>query len=255
MDSKRTSRRQLLKGGAALAGLTLGVPVHAQTHDHASGPASGSGNASPMLPSDKAMVAYGERSHFVTSVRIPHGGGHSPDEFGKTFHVASPIQDQVGNITPSSLHYIATTRQGFLPDIDPKQHTLMIHGLVDRPLTFTMDDLRRFPSVSRLHFLECAGNRHTPRHKTVQESHGMTSCSEWTGVLLSTLLKECGLKGSATWFVAEGAEEVKGASSMPIAKAMDDCLIAYGQNGEPLRPQQGFPLRIVVPGFEGIFHT
>ena len=98
----------------------------------------------------------------------------------------------------------------------------MIHGLVDRPLTFTMDDLRRFPSVSRLHFLECAGNRHTPRHKTVQESHGMTSCSEWTGVLLSTLLKECGLKGSAKWFVAEGAEEVKGASSMPIGKAMDD---------------------------------
>ena len=83
----------------------------------------------------------------------------------------------------------------------------------------------------------------------------MTSCAEWTGVLLSTLLKECGLKGSATWFVAEGAEEVKGASSMPIAKAMDDCLLAYGMNGEPVRPQNGFPLRLMVPGFEGIFHT
>ena len=83
----------------------------------------------------------------------------------------------------------------------------------------------------------------------------MTSCAEWTGVLLSTLLKECGLKGSATWFVAEGSEEVKGASSMPIAKAMDDCLLAYGMNGEDLRPQQGFPLRLMVPGFEGIFHT
>jgi sulfane dehydrogenase subunit SoxC len=259
MGSKRTSRRELLKGGATLAGgLTLGVPVHAQTHDqhdHASGPASGSENASPMLAGNKEIVAYGERSHFVTSVRIQHPMGKSPDEFGKLFHVASPIQDQLGNITPSSLHYIATTRQAFQPDIDPKQHTLMIHGLVDRPLTFTMDDLRRFPSVSRLHFLECAGNRHTPRHKTVQESHGMTSCSEWTGVLLSTLLKECGLKGSAKWFVAQGAEEVKGASSMPIGKAMDDCIIAYGQNGEPLRPQQGFPLRIVVPGFEGIFNT
>jgi sulfane dehydrogenase subunit SoxC len=263
MGSKRTSRRELLKSGGALAGgalaggLTLGVPVHAQTHDHASGPASGSENAYPMIPGNKEMIAYGERSHFVTSVRIPHpmGSKASPDEFGKVFHVASPLQDSVGNVTPSSLHYIATTRQSFIPDIDPKQHTLMIHGLVDRPLTFTMDDLKRFPSVSRLHFLECAGNRHTPRHKTVQESHGMTSCSEWTGVLLSTLLKECGLKSSATWFVAEGAEEVKGASSMPIAKAMDDCIIAYGQNGEPLRPQQGFPLRIVVPGFEGIFNT
>ena len=83
----------------------------------------------------------------------------------------------------------------------------------------------------------------------------MTSCAEWTGVLLSTLLKECGLKGSAKWFVAEGAEEVKGASSMQIAKAMDDCIIAYGMNGEPLRPQNGFPVRIIPPGFEGIFHT
>jgi mono/diheme cytochrome c family protein len=83
----------------------------------------------------------------------------------------------------------------------------------------------------------------------------MTSCAEWTGVLLSTLLKECGLKGAATWFVAEGAEEVKGASSMPIAKAMDDCLVAYGMNGEAVRPQQGFPVRLMVPGFEGIFHT
>ena len=257
MDSKRTSRRQLLRGGAALAGVALGAPVHAQTHDHASGPASGSENAYPMIPGNKEMIAYGERSHFVTSVRMPHpmGSKASPDEFGKVFHVASPIQDQVGNITPSSLHYIATTRQAFVPDIDPKQHTLMIHGLVDRPLTFTMEDLKRFPSVSRLHFLECAGNRHTPRHKTVQESHGMTSCSEWTGVLLSTLLKECGLKSSATWFVAEGAEEVKGASSMPITKAMDDCLIAYGMNGEALRPQNGFPVRIIPPGFEGIFHT
>jgi sulfane dehydrogenase subunit SoxC len=158
-------------------------------------------------------------------------------------------------ITPSSLHYVATTRGSYLPDIDPKQHTLTIHGLVDRPLTLTMDELKRFPSVTRLHFIECAGNRHDGQQKTVQESHGMTSCSEWTGVLLSTLLKECGLKGSAKWFVAEGAEEVKGASSIPIAKGMDDCLIAYGQNGEPLRPQQGFPVRIMVPGFEGIYHT
>ena len=131
----------------------------------------------------------------------------------------------------------------------------MIHGLVDRPLTFTMDDLKRLPSVTRLHFIECAGNRSSPRAKTVQESHGMASCAEWTGVLLSTLLKECGVKGSAKWFVAEGTEEVKGASSMPIAKAMDDCILAYGMNGEAVRPQNGFPLRLMVPGFEGIFHT
>ena len=158
-------------------------------------------------------------------------------------------------ITPSSLHYMGTTRGAFLPDIDPREHRLMIHGLVDRPLTFTMDDLKRLPSVTRLHFIECAGNRSSRRAKNVQETHGMTSCAEWTGVLLSTLLKECGLKGGASWFVAEGAEEVKGASSMPIAKAMDDCIVAYGMNGEAVRPQNGFPLRLMVPGFEGIFHT
>ena len=142
-----------------------------------------------------------------------------------------------------------------MPEIDPKQHTLTVHGTVDRALTFTMDDLKRLPSVTRLHFVECAGNRHNGRHKNVQESHGMTSCAEWTGVLLSTLLKEAGVKGSASWFVAEGSEEIKGASSMPIAKAMDDALLAYGMNGEAVRPQQGFPVRLIVPGYEGIFNT
>jgi sulfane dehydrogenase subunit SoxC len=264
MGSKRTSRRALLKGGGALAGgVTLGAvaPALGQTPASDQAPAHDHGQESvhdyPMIPGNKQLIAYGERSHYVTSVRIAHpmGGRPSPDAFGKVFHVASPLQDSVGVITPSSLHYVATTRGSFMPDIDPKEHTLMIHGLVDRPLTFTMEDLKRLPSVTRLHFIECAGNRHNARHRTVQESHGMTSCSEWTGVLLSTLLKECGLKGSATWFVAEGAEEVKGASSIPIAKAMDDCIIAYGQNGEALRPQQGFPVRLIPPGFEGIFHT
>jgi sulfane dehydrogenase subunit SoxC len=270
MDSKKGSRRDLLKRGALAGGFTLGAvaagrlaasgavtPAVAETPPSDSPPASGAESAYPMITGNKKLIAYGERSSFVKSVRIAHpiGGRPSPDAFGKVFHVASPLQDSVGVITPSSLHYIATTRGSFMPDIDPALHTLTIHGLVDRPLTLTMDDLKRFPSVTRLHFIECAGNRHNGKQKNVQETHGMTSCAEWTGVLLSTLLKECGLKSSATWFVAEGAEEVKGASSMPIAKAMDDCIIAYGMNGEALRPQQGFPVRIIPPGYEGIFHT
>ena len=256
MGSKRTSRRELLKGGAALAGgFTLGAVAPALGQTPASGQAPGHDH--PMIKGSKELIAYGDRSRFVTSVRIAHpvGGRPSPDAFGKVFHVAAPLQDSVGVITPSSLHYVATTRGSFMPDIDPKQHTLMIHGLVDRPLTFTMEDLKRLPSVTRLHFIECAGNRHNARQTNVQETHGMVSCAEWTGVLLSTLLKECGVKGSATWFVAEGAEEVKGASSMPVAKAMDDVIVAYGMNGEPVRPQNGFPLRLLVPGFEGIFST
>ncbi len=251
MGSKRFNRRDLLKSGATLAGgFTLGAAAPALGQEpmtHAS---------PPMIKGDNdGQIAYGDRSKHVKSVRIPHGGRPSPDNFGLTFHVASPLQDSVGVITPSSLHYFATTRGSFLPDIDPREHRFMIHGLVDRPLTFTIEDLKRLPSVTRLHFIECAGNRSSRRAKTVQETHGMTSCAEWTGVLLSTLLKECGLKGGASWFVAEGVEEVKGASSMPIAKAMDDCIVAYGMNGEAVRPQNGFPLRLMIPGFEGIFHT
>src|SRR6185436_12668095 len=165
MDSEqKNSRREMLKASAALAagGITMGGVGKAQAqHDgHAATP--GSENAYPMIHGSKEQIEYGHRSKYVTSVRVQHpiGGRPSPDVFGKVFHVATPLQDSVGVITPSSLHYIATTRGSFLPDIDPKQHTLTIHGEVDRPLTLTMDDLRRFPSVTRLHFIECAGNRH-----------------------------------------------------------------------------------------------
>src|SRR5215467_11705553 len=212
MREKQAARREFLRNGAALAGgLTLSAAAPAFGQQAPAQP--------PMIKGEReGEIGYGARSKYTTSVRIPHGGRPTPDTFGLTFHVASPLQDQVGVITPSSLHYYATTRGAFLPDIDPGQHTLMIHGLVDRPLTFTVNDLKRLPSVTRLHFIECAGNRASRRAKTVQETHGMASNAEWTGVLLSTLLKECGVKGSAKWFVAEGAEEVKGASSMPVAK-------------------------------------
>ena len=249
MGSTRPNRRGFLKGGAALAGgLTLGAvePALGQLPD-----------PSTFIKGNDELVAYGERSRFVTSVRIAHppGSRPSPDDFGLLFHIAAPLQDSVGMITPSSLHFVGTTRGSFVPDIDPREHRLMIHGLVDRPLTFTMEDLRRLPSVTRPHFIECAGNRSRSSHKTVQETHGMTSCAEWTGVLLSTLLKEAGVKDAGKWIVAEGVEEVKGASSIPMAKAMDDCLVAYGMNGEAVRPHNGFPLRLLVPGFEGIFNS
>jgi sulfane dehydrogenase subunit SoxC len=118
-----------------------------------------------------------------------------------------------------------------------------------------MADLKRLPSVTRFHFIECSANNHNMTHKNVQESHGATSNAEWTGVLLSTLLKECGPQDKAAWFIAEGAEEIKGADTIPLAKGMDDVIIAYAMNGEPVRPHNGFPLRMVVPGFEGIFNT
>jgi sulfane dehydrogenase subunit SoxC len=253
MASDRPDRRAFLKRGAALAGgLTLGAaePIVRKTG------ASAQSVETPVqeMPdySTPELIAYGQRSPYVTSVRTPVNGRPSPDEFGLVFHIGTPLQDQIGAITPSSLHYFGTTRGSVVPIIDPAEHRLLIHGMVDRELIFTMEDLKRFPSVTRLHFIECAGNRSSPRHRSIVESHGMTSCSEWTGVLLRTLLEEAGVQDGAGWIIAEGIEEVKGTSSLPLAKAMDDILVAYGQNGEPLRPQQGFPLRIVVPGFEGI---
>ncbi len=244
MDSKQPDRRKFLKGSVALAGLATVRSASGQS------PASGA-----FIKGTEEQIAYGQRSRFETAVRTSHGRRHSPDAFGLVMHVATPLQDSVGVITPSALHYVGTTRGSYIPDIDPKEHRLMIHGMVDRPLTFTMEDLKRLPSVTRLNFIECAANRPSATAKSIQESHGMTSCAEWTGVLLSTLLKEAGVKSGASWIVAEGAEEVKGASSIPLAKAMDDCIACYGMNGEAVRPQQGYPLRLMVPGFEGIFNV
>jgi len=244
MGSKKTDRREFLKTGAAVAsGLALG----------AAKPAVGQlPEVGAFTMGTDELVAYGERSRFEIGKRIPHGGRASPDAFGLDFHIAAPLQESVGVITPSSLHYMGTTRGSFVPDIDPAEHRLMIHGMVDRPLIFTMDELKRLPSVTRMHFIECAGNRSNSRQTTVQETHGMTSCAEWTGVLLSTLLEEAGVQEGGSWIVAEGVEEVKGASSIPMSKAMEDILICYGMNGEAVRPQQGYPLRLLAPGFEGI---
>lgn len=254
MGIKKTDRREFLKRGAALAGaLGMGAAKPALGQDHAHTPVA-PGPTGYLRGTDE-LVAYGERSRFVTSERIAHGGRASPDTFGLDFHIATPLQDSVGVITPSSLHYMGTTRGSFVPDIDPADHRLMVHGMVDNPLVFTMEDIKRMPSVTRMHFIECAGNRAYSRHTTIQETHGMTSCAEWTGVLLSTVLKEAGVQAGADWVVAEGIEEVKGASSLPMAKAMDDCMLCYGMNGEAVRPQQGFPLRLLVPGFEGIFNV
>jgi sulfane dehydrogenase subunit SoxC len=222
MDPKSKSRRELLKGGAVAVGtVAAGASVSkiAFAETPASGPAASlpsyAANEAPMVPASDDVIAYGVRSHYVTSKRIPVQGRPSPDDFGLEFHIATPLQDSFGTIQASSLHYVATTKGSFIPDIDPAKHTLMINGLVDRPRIFTMADLKRFPSVSRFHFIECSGNSANPRNNTVQESHGLTSNAEWTGVLLSTLLKECGLQPKATWFVAESAEEPM--SSSPTA--------------------------------------
>lgn len=165
----------------------------------------------------------------------------------------TPLQDLYGAITPAALHF--ERHHAGVPRIDPAAHELLLHGLVERPLVFTLADLQRFPSVSRVHFIECAGNswtelRGTPA-RNPQRTHGLLSCSEWTGVPLRLLLEEAGLKPTAKWVVAEGGDAGRLARSLPIEKVLDDVLAAYGQNGEALRPEQGYPVRLVVPGWEG----
>ncbi|MEX2262969.1 MAG: sulfite dehydrogenase [Bryobacteraceae bacterium] len=226
---KKANRRQALKFGAALGGGFLARAEEARTLG-------------------KPLSGYGERSQFVKSARAtrqtrtPEAGSSS-----------TPLAETYGIITPSALHY--ERHHGGVPAIDPALHRLTIHGLVERPLVLTMDDIRRLPSVSRIHFLECGGNSGSEwGAKTgpdVQRSYGLASCSEWTGVPLRLVLDEVGLKGNASWLIAEGADACRMQRSMPIVRALDDALLAYGQNGEPLRPEQGFPLRLLTPGWEG----
>lgn len=252
MDAKQSPRRRFLKNAAALAGVAVG------TVGSLRGQSLNSDSAESRA---KNVHSYGQRSHFVESERRGSLGMWPPAAGPiRDYGFRTPLQDSVGMITPASLHFIIS--HGYdPPDIDPRQHQLLIHGMVDRPLSFTLEDLRRLPSVSRFHFLECHGNSTTsgptgalrrPPTATVQETHGLTSCSEWTGVPLSLLLKEAGVQKGATWLVAEGADAVKHSKSIPIEKAMDDLLVVYGQNGEPLRPEQGYPLRLLVPGWQGI---
>jgi sulfane dehydrogenase subunit SoxC len=251
MNPTQSDRRQFLRKGAALAGLAAGASSFAS-------PLA----AAPVPERIDDLHLYGERSHFVNSVRT--GSINDPERRlanePVAFGLRAPLQDLVGMITPASLHFIVS--HGFEPpDINPQEHRLLIHGMVDRPLIFTLDELKRLPSVSRFHFIECHGNSSTAGpggperiapNATAQDTHGFTSCSHWTGVPLSLLLKEAGVQKAATWIVAEGDDANKHSKSFPLAKAMDDVLVAYGQNGEPVRPEQGFPLRLVVPGWQGI---
>ena len=196
----------------------------------------------------KPVSSYGARSEFETATRA------LPDtRYPETSGSRTPLQDSCGIITPSSLHY--ERHHAGVPKIDPAQHRLLIHGLVDRAIVFSMEDLRGLPSVSKIYFVECSGNGGSewsgPGARTAGASHGLASCSEWTGVPLSLLLAEAGVQKAAKWLIVEGADACKMQRSLPIEKAAGDTLVAWGQNGEALRPEQGYPLRLIVPGWEG----
>jgi sulfane dehydrogenase subunit SoxC len=192
--------------------------------------------------------SYGTRSQFETEVRTRFKTATPQSSW--TF---TPLQDGMGVITPSGLHFERSHAGTAV--IDPAKHSVFVHGMVARPRKYSMRDIRRFPSISRIMFLECSGNGLTewskPTASTVQVTHGLTSTSEWTGVPLATILNEVGVRSGAKWVLAEGGDGAAMTRSIPIEKAMKDCLLAYGQNGEAIRPEQGYPLRLLVPGFEG----
>lgn len=247
---REASRRRFLQAGAALAGGSAmagvaGSPALAEQGK----------NLPPNVP--EWMKAPGE------AMGSQPYGTPSVHEKGVVKNISktlpqyisasgrTPLQELDGIITPNGLFY--ERHHGGVPTIDPAEHRLMLHGMVERPLVFTMEDIRRFPSQSRIHFLECSGNPvyTKPYGKTASDLVGLLSCAEWTGVPLKTVLDEAGLQAGAKWIVAEGADVAALTRSIPIEKCLDDAMLVYSQNGERLRPQQGYPLRLLLPGFEG----
>lgn len=247
-----SSRRRFLAGAAAVAGGTAAGFV-----------ARGAAAAAPPgaveypVPSDPTKVqgrptnadgGYGTRSQFETEVRWRYPTATAESSWSMT-----PLASGQGMVTPSGLHF--ERHHAGIPTIDPARHELIVHGMVDKPRKYTMADLKRFPSVTRFHFIECSGNGLTewraPKLKTVQGTHGLTSTSEWTGVPLSTVLSELGVQDGAAWVLAEGSDAAVMTRSIPLDKCWDDAMLAYAQNGEAMRPEQGYPLRLLLPGFEG----
>jgi sulfane dehydrogenase subunit SoxC len=241
-------RRSLLTGSAALAGAAaiggldtgraaaaaLDIPPWMQT---------------PGAPFQSYGMPSGHEANVQRGVLQPYGDLAPGAGVSMT-----PLHQLNGTITPNGLHF--ERHHNGVPDIDPAQHKLLLHGLVGRNLVFGVDDLLRYPMTSRTCFIECSGNSFfnafaEPQQMPCGMIHGLVSCSEWTGISLAVLLDEAGVDPSGTWLLAEGADAAGMSRSVPMAKAVDDAIIALYQNGERIRPEQGYPMRLLLPGFEG----
>jgi sulfane dehydrogenase subunit SoxC len=238
------SRRALL-AAASVAGSSLAGGALAETL----------ADVPAREPGDQ-LSGHSERSKYVHLSRIPEAGpGLRHVDPSAAINSKTPLDKLVGSLTPADLHYERS--HAGVPDIDPAEHRLLIHGMVREPLVLTLDDLQRMPSVSRIHFIECTGNGWENWKKadptlTVQNTHGLISTNEWTGVPLRFLADLVGKNRESTWMLAEGGDGAGLDRSIPLTdEILDDAMIAYGQNGEPLRPAHGFPMRLVMPGFEG----
>ena len=255
------SRRALVRSGGLIVGAVVSAPViralaQSSAPVQASVPPSAvaalAESATLVAPPDATKLpgmpseALGGRSTFeqprLTPTGITSGSAHTPHQALR------------GSITPSDLHF--QRHHNGIPIIDPARYALTIHGLVDRPLVFTLDELKRFPAVTRVYCIECSGNggaayRAPKPEMTPQMVDGLTSNSEWTGVPVSTLLKAVGAQRAGSWVLAEGGDAAVMLRSVPMAKMLDDALVVYAQNGEAVRPANGYPARLLLPGYEG----
>ena len=255
MSEHAISRRDLIVGVAgAVGGTVIGgvVDAGAQQKPAVPSPVTAPAAILPPIPEDATKLqgaptsAVGTRSRFAQAARTPTG-----EVTGTSF---TPLQNLTGTITPADLHF--ERHHAGVPLLDPARHELVVHGDVAHPLVFTLADLQRFPQLTRTYFVECSGNgrsayRSPKPEMTPQLVAGMTGNSEWTGVPLRALLEEAGAKSGARWILAEGGDASLLARSIPMAKAMDDAMVVWAQNGEPIRPEQGYPMRLLVPGYEG----
>jgi len=238
------NRRALLGQGIAIAGVGAAATVTAAA-------------AEPLKDNPWSLEMGGPTPAAQTPSRFEKAVTRTrtnPDNEFRNSHARTPHHLLNGTVTPNSLHF--SINHAGIPDIDPAEHKLVIHGMVRQPLEFTLEKLTRYPLVTRMSFLECAGNSapmfsNEPMQITAQAIHGLVSNSEWTGVRLSTLLDEAGIDPKAKWLVAEGADAHFLDRSVPVKKAYDDALIAIYQNGEHLMPGNGYPMRLLLPGYQG----
>ncbi|MFC3692621.1 sulfite dehydrogenase [Chenggangzhangella methanolivorans] len=239
------SRRNILSAAMGVAGAA--VVERASADSLADVPERGPGNP---------LTATSERSEFVHIARLPESTpGIRHVDPSRAINSKAPLDKLVGTITPADLHYERS--HAGVPEIDPAKHRLLVHGMVQKNLVLTMDDILAMPSISRIAFLECTGNgwenwKSAPSDVTVQNTHGLISTNEWTGVPLSFLVDLVGVDPASTWMLAEGGDGSAVARSIPLTdEILSEGILAHGQNGEPLRPAHGFPLRLFLPGFEG----
>jgi len=242
------SRRRLLGGGLAVGGAAA-----------ANFSLAGQVRADPLVPewatsAGEPVRGYGVPAIYEENVKRTLIKPYEDLAPGYSFS-GTPLQYLRGTITPNGLHF--EVHHGGRADIDPAAHNLFIHGLVERALRFDLAALERYPMETHVHFIECAGNSffnalmNEPMQAGCDMLHGLVSNAEWTGIPLSILLAEAGVDPRAQWVVAAGDDAPSLARSIPLEKAMTDGMLALYQNGERLRPEQGYPMRLLLPGYEG----